>query len=210
LKEKQNPTLASVKETGRVEAFSDGVFAIAVTLLVLDLKVPEPPLMDNLLREWPMFAALVISFAFILIMWVNHHWMFQHIVRVDSTFMLLNGLLLLGITVVPFPTSMLSQYVLTDESTAAAALYSGWFFLIAIFFNLMWHYASHQGRLLSQHDRDAGLAEVITRRYRWGPVSYFIAFALAFVWVPASLGLNVALAIYYVLPREVSLPGPRA
>ena len=76
----------------------------------------------------------------------------------------------------------------------------------------MWRYASHQGRLLSEQDKDAGLADVITRRYRWGPLSYFLAFALAFVWVPASLGLNVALAIYYVLPREttLSVPGRRA
>jgi uncharacterized membrane protein len=196
-----------------VEAFSDGVFAIAVTLLVLDLRAPmQGPLLEGLAAEWPQFVAYVISFAFILIMWVNHHWMFQHIVRVDTTFMLLNGLLLLGITVVPFPTSLLSQYVLTDDQKVAAAVYSGWFFLIAIFFNLMWRYAAHNGRLLSQHDHDAGLAEVITRRYRWGPLTYFLAFALAFVWVPASLALNLGLAIYYVLPRETrfSLPGRRA
>jgi uncharacterized membrane protein len=199
-----------VKETARVETFSDGVFAIAVTLLVLDLKVPsEPPLLAGLLADWPVFVAYVISFTFILIMWINHHWMFQHIVRIDSQFMLLNGLLLLGITVVPFPTNLLAQYVLSSEQNVAAAVYSGWFFLIAIFFNLLWRYASHDGRLLSPHDREAGLAEVITARYRWGPVSYFAAFALAFVWAPASLALNVLLAIYYVVPREraIRLPG---
>jgi TMEM175 potassium channel family protein len=202
-----------VKETGRVEAFSDGVFAIATTLLVLDLKVPTTsPLLQSLLLEWPVFVAYIISFSFILIMWINHHWMFQHIVRVDTTFMLLNGLLLLGITVVPFPTNLVAEYVLTPDQTTAAAIYNGWFFMIAIFFNLMWRYAAHNGRLLSERDAHAGLAEVLTRRYSWGPVSYFVAFALAFVWVPASLGVNVLLAVYYAIPREriVRLPGRRA
>jgi len=202
-----------VKETGRVEAFSDGVFAIAVTLLVLDLRVPiTSPLLDGLLAEWPVFVAYVISFAFILIMWVNHHWMFQHIVRIDSTFMMLNGLLLLGITVVPFPTNLVAQYVLTSDQKTATAVYSGWFFLIAIFFNLMWRYAAANGRLLNEHERQSDLAAVITRRYRWGPISYFAAFALAFGWAPASLALNLALAIYYAIPREptVNVPVRRA
>jgi uncharacterized membrane protein len=199
-----------VKETTRVEAFSDGVFAIAVTLLVLDLKAPggQGSLLEGLAAEWPTFVAYVISFAFILIMWINHHWMFQHIVRIDSTFMLLNGLLLLGITVVPFPTNLVAEYVLTADQKVAAAIYSGWFFLIAIFFNLMWRYAARDGRLLSAHDKDAGLAEVITRRYRWGPLSYFVAFALAFIWAPASLALNLLLAVYYAVPRERSTGWP--
>jgi uncharacterized membrane protein len=192
-----------VKETGRVEAFSDGVFAIAITLLVLDLKTPQaPPLLEGLAHEWPVFVAYVISFAFILIMWINHHWMFEHIVRVDAVFLLLNGLLLLGITVVPFPTNVVAQYILTPEQSVATAVYSGWFLLIAVFFNLMWRYASADGRLLSNHARDIGLAEIITRRYRWGPLAYLVAFALAFVWAPASLGLNLLLAIFYALPRE--------
>jgi uncharacterized membrane protein len=201
-----------VKETARVEAFSDGVFAIATTLLVLDLKVPqEPPLLAGLLAEWPVFLAYVISFAFILIMWVNHHWMFQHIARIDSSFMMLNGLLLLGITVVPFPTNLVAQYILTADQTIAIAAYSGWFFVIAVFFNMMWRYASNNGRLLFKQDRDDGLAQAITARYRWGPVAYFVAFALAFIWAPASLGVNLALAVYYAWPREsnVQLPGAR-
>jgi uncharacterized membrane protein len=200
-----------VKETARVEAFSDGVFAIGITLLVLDLKTPsESPLLAGLLAQWPVYVAYLISFTFILIMWVNHHWMFQHIVRVDSSFMLLNGLLLLGITVVPFPTNVVAQYVLTSDQTVATALYSGWFFLIAIFFNLLWRYASHNGRLLSQDDVESGLAQVISDRYRWGPLAYFACLVLAFISVPASLGLNLVLAIFYALPRELQLPWRRA
>lgn len=129
----------------------------------------------------------------------------RHIVRIDSMFLLLNGLLLLGITVVPFPTNLVAQYIVTPDQKVATAIYSGWFFLIAIFFNALWRYAAHGARLLSAHDHQAGLAEVITARYRWGPLWYFIAFGLAFVWVPASLGLNVLLAVYFVMPREMSV-----
>ena len=166
-------------------------------------------MLDGLLHEWPVFAAYLISFVFILIMWVNHHWMFGHIVRSDSTFMLLNGLLLLGITVVPFPTSVVARYALTSDAKVAAAFYSGWFFLIAIFFNFVWLYASHDGRLLSRQDVASGLARTITARYRWGPPSYLLAFLLAFVWVPASLGLNLLLALFFALPRELEVPWRR-
>jgi uncharacterized membrane protein len=173
---------------------------------VLDLKTPaQPPLLAGLLAQWPVYFAYLISFAFILIMWVNHHWMFQHIARIDTNFMLLNGLLLLGITVVPFPTNILAQNVLTDDQTVATALYSGWFFLIAIFFNLLWRYASRDGRLLSELDREAGLAQILTDRYRWGPALYFLGFVLAFVWAPSSLMLNFGLAVFYALPRESGL-----
>jgi uncharacterized membrane protein len=199
-----------VKETARLEAFSDGVFAIAITLLVLDLKTPaQSPLLDALLAQWPVYVAYVLSFAFILVMWVNHHWMFQHIARVDSNFLLLNGVLLLGVTVVPFPTNVVAQYVLTPDQTVAVALYNGWFFVIAIFFNQLWRYASSNGRLLSKHDQAAGLAQIITDRYRFGPLAYFLAFLLAFVSPPASLMLNFGLAVFYALPREANLPWRR-
>ena len=199
---------SDLKETARIEAFSDGVFAIAITLLVLELKAPTGgPLLRHLLQEWPAYVAYLVSFAFILIMWVNHHWMFQHIARSDQGLMLLNGLLLLGITVVPFPTIVLAQYALTPDARIAAAFYSGWFCLIAIFFNLVWFWASHDGRLLSTEDREAHLAEIITRRYMFGPVSYFVAFLLAFIWAPGSLALNVLLAVFFALPREFKLPG---
>ncbi len=197
-----------MKGIGRVEAFSDGVFAIAITLLVLDLKVPsQSPLIDGLLAQWPVYAAYLISFAFILIMWIYHHWMLEHVVRVDGSFMLLNGLLLLGITVVPFPTNVVAQYVLTADQNVATAVYTGWFLLIALFFNVMWRYASHRGRLLSQSDHDAGPAKVVSARYRWGGPGYLLAFVLSFFWAPAALAVTFLLAVFYALPHEMALPG---
>jgi uncharacterized membrane protein len=127
-------------------------------------------------------------------------------VRIDSTFMLLNGLLLLGITVVPFPTNMVAQYILTPDENVAAAVYNGWFLVIAIFFNLLWNYASRSGRLLRREDNAAELAAVITARYRWGGPSYLLAFVLSFVWAPASLALNFLLAVFYALPRDLKNP----
>src|SRR5438270_13814781 len=99
-------------ETSRIEAFSDGVFAIAITLLILDVHVPtisQGPLGAALRRQWPTYIAYLISFAFIGIMWVNHHRLFNHIRRSDNGLMFLNLLLLLGVSAVPFPTALLAR-----------------------------------------------------------------------------------------------------
>src|SRR6266516_2431729 len=95
------PRLQQDKETGRLEAFSDGVFGIAITLLVLEIKVPHSPdlhdkatLLEALAKQWPAYVAYVISFLTVLIMWMNHHKVFRHIRRGDGTLLLLNGLLL--------------------------------------------------------------------------------------------------------------------
>lgn len=198
------------KETGRVEAFSDGVFGIAITLLVLDIKVPKaaevaPPLSlaAALLRQWPVYAAYVLSFATVLIMWTNHHKMFRLIRRSNHAFLMINGLLLMFVTLVPFPTALLAEHIRQPGGSAAAAVYSGMFVFIAILFNALWRYAAHAGRLLaSGHDREA--AATITRQYRFGPLLYLAAFGLAFVSVPASVGLCGCLAAFFALPPRVS------
>ena len=198
------PDHASDRETGRVEAFSDGVFAIAVTLLVLDLKVPKPgdlggaSLLSALSRQWPMFVAYLTSFATILVMWVNHHKMFTHIRRTDDRFLFLNGLLLLFVTFVPFPTALVAEYLRHPQSRAAAVIYAGTYVALAIAFNLLWNYASSSRRLLAS---DANLAQVqaIRKQYRMGPLLYAIAFALAFVSVGASLTMCLMLAVYWSL-----------
>src|SRR5580704_15078074 len=135
------------RETDRVEAFSDGVFAIAITLLVLDIKVPRELPVDvtlamALLREWPSYLAFVTSFATILNMWINHHRIFTLIDRVDDRLLFYNGLLLLGVTVVPFPTALVAAYLGHPGQYVAAAVYNGTFIVIAVFFNLLWRSAS--------------------------------------------------------------------
>jgi uncharacterized membrane protein len=122
------------KETGRLEAFSDGVFAIAITLLILDVRVPRPPedtaqafdLGHALVRLWPALLAYVMSFVIILVMWVNHHLIFTVVRKTDRTFLFWNGLLLMFVTFVPFPTSLLSEYMGHgghDELRLAAMIY---------------------------------------------------------------------------------------
>jgi len=192
------------KETGRVEAFSDGVFGIAMTLLVLDIKVPPPgngTLAEALLKQWPAYFSYVTSFLTVLIMWMNHHKLFRHIHRINHPFLVLNGLLLMGVTLVPFPTALLAAYIGHTGDRTAAAVYSGWFIVIAIFFNLVWRYASSRGRLLARN-YDPAAVDAIARQYRFGPLFYVAAFALAFVNVAASVGLCFALAVYFAVPER--------
>src|SRR5215813_4514606 len=135
-------------ETTRIEAFSDGMFAIAITLLILEVKVPaaeQGHLAEALLRQWPSYLAFCLSFFYIGIMWMNHHRMFTHIKRSNDTLLVLNLLLLLGVTAVPFPTAVLASRLGTSDQRAAAVFYNAVFLVIAFFFNILWRYAvAHQ------------------------------------------------------------------
>jgi len=136
-------------------------------------------------------------------MWVNHHRLFTHIGRCDDRLLFYNGLLLLGIAALPFPTALVAEYLGHPGQTTAASVYNGTLIAIAICFNLLWRCASSQGRLLREdHDREA--VRHITETYRFGPISYVVALMLAFVSVTASLLLNLALAIYFALPSKTA------
>lgn len=189
------------KETARVEAFSDGVFAIAITLLILEIKIPpaSSDLGTQLLRQWPSYVAFVISFAFIGIMWINHHRLFTHIHRSNTILLILNLLLLLGVCWVPYPTAILAQHLSAGDQKIAALLYHGSYFVIAIFFNVLWQYATHAG-LLSQNASAA--AAKISRQYAFGPSLYLICVGLVWVNVSLSLVVNFALAIFFAVPAE--------
>jgi uncharacterized membrane protein len=207
------------KETGRVEAFSDGVFAIAITLLVLDLKVPHATelggrtLASALLRQWPIFLAYLTSFATILVMWVNHHVMFGRIRRVDSKFLFLNGLLLLFVTFVPFPTSLVAEYFREggEPARTAGLVYSGTYVLIAVAYNLLWRYAAAGRHLLDPHIPQERIVD-ITRKYAPGIPLYLVAVALSLVSVPASIALCLAMAVFFAstgsLDKRGSIEAP--
>lgn len=205
------------KETGRIEAFSDGVIAIAITLLVLELKVPQlgeaatsADLWAALLDRWPSYAAFLVSFVTILIVWVNHHRLFSIIHRSDTRFLFLNGLLLLVVTVIPFPTALLAEYLEKPSATIACALYSGTFVLLALAFNGVWRYAARRNRLLADGVSGEQVA-AISRNFFFGPFSYFVAFALAFVSVAASFGLCMLLALFWAVAGfEPATRAPRA
>lgn len=203
--------LKEEKETGRIEAFSDGVFAIAITLLVLDIKVPHhiqslphyTRLIDALLQQWPAYLAHFISFVTILIIWVSHHRLFNYIKRSNDTFLFLNGLLLLFVTFVPFPTALLSEYIRSYDAHVAAAVYSGTYFSVAVVFNLLWRYASHKNRLLDRNC-DPCFVKAISKQYLFGPPLYLVALVLSFISAAASVGMCFILALFFAFTGKIS------
>ena len=194
-------------ETGRVEAFSDGVLAIVITLLVLELHVPrdltsEAALRAALAHEWPAYFAFLTSFATVGIMWVNHHRLFTLIGRVDHWLLMLNLLLLLTICIVPFPTAIVAEYLGSDGARTATLVLGGTFVFIAIVFNVLWRYASQDRRMIAPHVPQE-VVDAQTRQYRLGPVFYLASFLLAIVSPLLSVGVNLAMAIFFALPLKL-------
>jgi uncharacterized membrane protein len=193
------------RETNRLEAFSDGVIAIAITLLVLELQAPHMPdaspaaLWRALGDLWPAYVGYVISFATIGILWANHRTMFEVIDQVDHEMILTNLLLLFCIGVIPFPTSLVADYLGRPAERTAVLLYSGWFLLTALSFNLVWRAAARDGRLLDPN-ADPVAVQGITHRFRLGLAANAFAFVVAFVSPEASLVVLFLLDLTFVLP----------
>jgi uncharacterized membrane protein len=186
--------------TQRIEAFSDGVFAIAATLLVLDLlaiPVRHGHLAHDLGRAWPTFATFVVSFFTIGIVWVNHHALFARIARADRALLFLNLLLLMWVVAIPFPTALLAEFLRGSDKHVAAVAYAGTFLAMALsFFAIVQHVARRPGLLAPTLTPDA-IRRFVGRNVAGVPV-YVVALALGFVSAPACLGLCGAVALYYV------------
>jgi uncharacterized membrane protein len=179
--------------TSRLEAFSDGVFAIAATLLVLELHVPETNhgLAEALRSQWPAYVAYVTSFLTIGIMWVNHHELFRHVQEVDRTFLFENLLLLMVVSITPFPTAVLGRYVTADEEAhVAAALYGLVMLLMGLAFTLLWLRATRQRRGV----RREGVL------FSTGIAVYLVAIGVSFVSAPLAMLLYLLMAVFYVFP----------
>ncbi len=180
-------------------------------MLVLNIQVPHdlPPnvrLLDALLRQWPTYVAYVASFMTIGIMWINHHYLFNLIRRVDHWLLVFNTLLLFGITSLPFPTALLAEYIGKPDENVAAAVYGGTMFVIAILFNLLWRYASYRNRLLDPN-ADPAMIQAINRGYTPALFLYFAALVSAFFNVALMLIMTIGLAVFFALPRRrVQLP----
>jgi uncharacterized membrane protein len=192
-------------DTARLEAFSDGVFAIAITLLVLELHPPdvEPGrLWHGLVADWPQFAAYLSSFFVIGIMWVNHHSMFKQIRRTDRSLLFLNLLLLLWTALLPFPTSLISRY-LGDGGTdakVAEAVYAANLTLAAIAFSLIWTYAVRHHRLID-HDMTPEQEWASIARFSIGTFVYAATIGIAFISPVLALALQFLLALYYLFEQ---------
>ncbi|HEY7044287.1 MAG TPA: TMEM175 family protein [Nocardioidaceae bacterium] len=194
----------TTETTTRLEAFSDGVFAIAITLLVLELRVPEVEpgqLWSALWDEWPQFAAYFTSFLIIGIMWVNHHSMFRQIGRADRPLIFLNLLLLLWMAMLPFPTELVARYLDEGGSNAhvAAAVYSANLTLAAIAFSMLWWHAVRGGlvdRVMSPREQWRSIW-----RFSIGTVVYAATIALSFVSAPLTLAIQFLIAAYYAFEQ---------
>jgi TMEM175 potassium channel family protein len=186
--------------TSRLEAFSDGVFAIAATLLVLDLHVPETDkgLARGLLEQWPTYVAYVTSFLTIGIMWVNHHELFQHVHEVDRTLLFENLLLLMVVSITPFPTSVLGRYATAEQDAhIAAALYGVVMVAMGLAFTLLWRRVSR--------DRPGARRESLL--FSTGLAVYAAAIGVSFLSAPLAMLLYLLMAVFYLFPW---LPRPAA
>ena len=187
--------------TQRLEAFSDAVIAIAITLLVLEIHVPDAgqgDLLDALLDLWPSYAAFILSFVVICIMWVSHHSMFERIASVDRRLLFLNLLLLMGIGFLPFPTALLARYMQQGGENAqfAAATYSATMMLIGVFFLAMWHHLYKNPNLLVE-GIGAERAHTAMIRSFVGPIVYALSIGLAFISPEACFVVYALIAVYF-------------
>ncbi len=190
--------------TDRLETFSDGVMAIAITLLVLEITVPSrgSALGPALARLWPSYFAYVVSFLVIGAIWINHHAMFRHIARSDGVLLLLNLLHLMVIAFLPFPTAVLAEaFSRGSDEAVAAAFYGGTLTALGILVNAMWWYAAHRHRLLIEHV-SADEARRIGRRYLVGPSGYAAGTLVALVVPWLALVLYLLLNVFYLWPRQ--------
>jgi uncharacterized membrane protein len=188
--------------TGRLEAFSDGVFAIAITLLVLDLAVPpltaseRDGLWAALGHEWPSYFAYLVSFLVIGIIWINHHTMLTLVQRVDRPILFANLMLLLTVSVIPFPTRLLAEYLLEPDAHVAAAVYSATMLVMGFTFWTLWLTITRRPERLHR-PLDAATRRATLRRFGAGQVVYAAAIGLSFVSAVATLALHGALGLYY-------------
>jgi uncharacterized membrane protein len=196
---------ASEPDTMRLETFSDAVIAIAITLLILEIRVPHveaaspTELWQELRALWPNYLGFLISFVTLGVMWANHCVIFRYIARTNHVFTLINLFLLLCIAFIPFPTALMADYLGHPAQEVGLIVYSGTFVITAVAFNLVWIYA-RMGKRLLDPAADPAAVRSISRRYLIGPPAYFLAFILAFFSATASLVVLIALTIAYVIP----------
>jgi uncharacterized membrane protein len=197
-------TIDAAKETNRLETFADGVFAIAITLLVLEIRIPDAgeDLGTALLAQWPSFAAYVTSFLTIGVMWVSHHQMFTIIRRTTTTFLFLNVLFLLPVAFVPYPTALVAGHILEPGArTTAVLVYGAVSVVIAVMFNVLWAYAFRNGLVVT--GRGADRARQVSRGFLIGPLIYLGATLLAFINPFISMAVFAGLAVYWMLPGNI-------
>lgn len=196
-------------ETSRVEAFSDGVLAVVITLLVLEVKLPpghrtETELWLSIVGLLPILGAWVTSFAFVLTFWVNHHYFFSSLKNVDRGLLWLNGMFLLTVALIPFPTALVGEY---PGMTPPLVLLSLVMLLTSLSFAAMRFYASFHGRLLKETLSDQ---QVMRGMVQSGiaPLLYLVALATAFFWPLGSILIQVGVLVLFFLRSPTQTKHP--
>jgi uncharacterized membrane protein len=198
-------------DRSRLEAFSDGVFAVAITLLALDLTVEGPRhgrLIDQLHDKWPAFLAYLISFFMIGIVWVNHHALVRSIIKVDRRLLFLNLVLLLFVVLIPFATATEAEYFPHNGGDArlAMALYAGVFLGMSIGFASMLEWTLHGQRVYQPVPPERRWTA--RARFAGGSLAYVVAIAVAAFSAVASFVLIALIALYYILENTPAAAGP--
>lgn len=197
------PEAESHSHTGRIEAFSDGVFAIAITLLIIEIGVPHveggQSLGRRLLDLWPDYLAYALSFFTIGVYWANHHSLFRLFHATDHAFLMLNVLFLMTISFVPFPTAVVGEYLKDPEHRAAAMhIYAVGFILPATAWLIFWMYGRWQG-LLDPY-LDPRYISHLTRKFALSHVPYWLALGVSFVSAWAAMAIVLGMTALYLLP----------
>jgi uncharacterized membrane protein len=202
--------MADIVGTSRLETFADGVFAIAATLLILNVDAQvsggSAGLSHALLHIWPSYIAYAISFLTIGIIWVNHHTVMNQIDRANRVFLLITVAFLMAVAFIPFPTRLIAEHIRDEGVRAAALAYGITLTFTAVLFSALWLYASVGGRLL-RNDANPRTVSGITRSYLPGPWIYLAATLIALLSPVASVILFGAIAVFYIV--ESSLFGGR-
>jgi uncharacterized membrane protein len=192
-----------VKETSRVETFSDGVFAIAITLLILDLIQSIKPegdkeLLTQLANHSTAFLAFAIGFLTILICWINHHLVFTYITKTDSHLMWVNGFVLLMVTLTPLATAILSEYF-AKEKHIAMAIFGFNFFMMAVAAYCITVYV-YKRRLIKEDAKE--LINRLISIYRYSIIYTFLVFFVCFLSVTGAIFFYFLLFIVFAYPKE--------
>jgi uncharacterized membrane protein len=198
-----------MSQTSRTEAFSDGVIAIAITLLVLDLRVPAKAMLlhgslaASLADEWPAYAAYVTSFLIIGIIWVNHHGTFELVGLVDRTTLFINLLLMMSIVAIPFTTSLLSEYLLAggDNARTAAVVYSFVMLMMSLAFAGLYTHVARNPAQLAEGVDPVAVRRSILRFSVVGLLLYLATIGIALISAPACLIAHFLIALYYSLQQ---------
>ena len=196
-------------DSGRLEAFSDGVFAVAITLLALNLAVPGPghgPLGGQLVHHLPAFAAYAVSFLTIGIIWVNHHALVRNFSEVDRPVLFLNLLLLFFVISIPFATETIADYLTSGgpDASLAAAIYQGVFLGMSLSFGVLFWWSIRHSHLRVPLSGARARAAMV--RFAAGNIVYAAAIGIAYLSAPASLLVSALVAVYYMFEQTPAQP----